>query len=441
MKLKAKEFIIKAHSGQVRKNEPEKPMVIHPLNVGKILEDYGYDDDIVIAGFLHDVIEDTKYTYEDIENIFGKSIASLVMGASESDKSLSWEERKKETIEKTKKLPLKNKVIICADKIDNLEDLALKFQRTQERDFSLFKRGEEKQKWYYNEVYKSLIYNEDESLPIFKRLKELLEIVFENKEDLFLKDVIFKENEEYYESLKKLSAQKREIKKLYSVSKPLKPYVIEFVGTPRSGKTTTIYNLYDFFKKGGFDVSVIDEFTTSKYYKDVFKKEIKLLNRWDGNIAILEAVYNELLEETKKGKDIILIDRSINDRLIWNHRCFLRGDVNKEEYEKIKRKYVLKSKTLIDFLVITYADSLISLKRDYNAFLALEQRNFLNIDNINQYNQCLKELESDFSKSVNKLLMVDTTDIDIKDASLEIAFQIMGSMKDECIKSLALNSK
>ena len=121
MKEKAKLFAIRAHMGQVRKSEPDKPMIMHPIGVGQLLESFGYDDNVVAAGYLHDVVEDTKYTIEDIEKEFGSDIASLVMGASEPDKSLSWEERKKHTIKETEKLPLRNKLVICADKINNLE--------------------------------------------------------------------------------------------------------------------------------------------------------------------------------------------------------------------------------------------------------------------------------------------------------------------------------
>ena len=140
IKEKAKMFAIKAHMGQVRKSEPDKPMIIHPLSVGMLLEEYGYDDNVIAAGYLHDVVEDTKYTIEDIEKYFGKDIAYLVRGASEPDKSLSWEERKKHTINITKKLPLRNKLVICADKINNLEDLYLNFEKSGNRDFSAFKR-------------------------------------------------------------------------------------------------------------------------------------------------------------------------------------------------------------------------------------------------------------------------------------------------------------
>lgn len=249
LKEKAKLFAINAHKGQIRKSEPDKPMIIHPISVGMILEEYGYDEAVISAGYLHDVVEDTSYKIEEIKTEFGEDIGNLVMVASEPDKSLSWEERKSHTIEETKKLTLRNKLVICADKINNLEDLMLKFQKNGKRDFSTFKRGQEQQKWYYTSIYESLVHGEDENLPIFKRLKNILDIVFYEKEDLYLKDTIFADNKEYYAKLIKLHAQKEEIKKLKSLSALPKPFVIEFSGTPRTGKTTTINNLYDFLKR------------------------------------------------------------------------------------------------------------------------------------------------------------------------------------------------
>lgn len=82
IKEKAKLFAIHAHMGQVRKSEVDKPMIMHPISVGMLLEEYGYDDNVIAAGYLHDVVEDTKYTIEDIEKEFGHDIATLVMGAS-----------------------------------------------------------------------------------------------------------------------------------------------------------------------------------------------------------------------------------------------------------------------------------------------------------------------------------------------------------------------
>ena len=408
---------------------------MHPISVAELLEEYGYDDNVVAAGYLHDVVEDTKYTIEDIEKEFGKDIASLVIGASERDKSLSWEERKQHTIDETKTLPLRNKLIICADKINNLEDMMIKFEKNGNRDFSAFKRGEKEQKWYYTNVYKSLIYNEDENLPIFKRLKNVLDIVFNNVEDDYLKNIIFNDNEEYYKELKKLHAMKMELQRLKKLCPLEKSFVIEFSGTPRTGKTTTINNLYDFFKKGGFSISIIEEFTTSKYFKEVFKQKYKNSNKLDSNLAIIEETVKQLQDEINTNKDIIIVDRSLNDRQIWNYIRYKKNDMDTKMYNELQSKYREISKELIDVLVITYADPITSLKRDYNSSLALEKRSFLNTDNITEYNESVKNLKELFESSVNTLILVDTSNINMNDLSIKVACEVMNVMRSKYIES------
>ena len=432
---RAKAFAIKAHMGQVRKSEPDKPMIMHPISVGNLLEDYGYDDEIIAAGYLHDVVEDTKYTIEDIQNEFGEKVANLVMGASEPNKTLSWEERKKHTIKETKTLPLANKLIICADKINNLEDMMLKFEKNGKKDFSAFKRGEEHQKWYFTNIYESIIYNEEANLPIFKRFKNAVDNVFDKAEDTYLENTIFNDNIDYYEKLKKLHARKVEIQRLKELSSLSKPFVIEFSGTPRTGKTTTINNLYDFFKKGGFKVTLIEEFTTSKYYKEVFLPQYKSASMLELNMAIIKEITKQLESAIKLDSDIILIDRSINDRQIWNYRRYLRKDMDEKTYLEAKEKYSKISNKLIDFLVITYADAIVSLKRDYNSSLALEKRTFLNTENINEYNNSLNALQELFNNSVKNFILLDTSYMNMNDVSIDIAEKIMIAMRQKYIDS------
>lgn len=435
VKEKAQLFAISAHMGQIQKSEPDKPMIMHPIGVGKLLESFGYDDNVVAAGYLHDVVEDTKYTIEDIEKEFGTDIASLVMGASEPDKSLSWEERKKHTIEEAKKLPLRNKLVICADKINNLEDLFLKFEKSGTRDFSAFKRGEEKQKWYYTSIYESLIAKEDKELPIFVKLKDILDKVFYQKEDSYLRDTIFDNNREYYEKLKQLHAMKIELQKLKSLCTLSKPFVIEFSGTPRTGKTTTINNLYDFFKKGGFEVKLIEEFTTSKQYKEELRNKFNNMSYSDKDLAVLKEIYHQLQNATTSQNDLNLIDRSLNDRQIWNYRRYVRGDMPEEQYLNVKNKYKAISKELIDFLVVTYANPIVSLKRDYLSSLALEKRRFLNRENIEEYNNCLNDLQEFLAESVDSIFLLDTSSMSLNDVSIEIAFKILPAMRKKYIKS------
>lgn len=171
-------FATLAHAGQVRKGEKDKPMIIHPLAVAQTLIEYGADNNVIVAGILHDVWEDTKYSLDDIREKFGEDVAHLVCVASEPDKSKSWEERKQHTITSVKQLSLREKLVPLADKINNIESLDRIFKQKGSKDFSAFKRGQSEQEWYYRNIYESLIYHEDEENPLFKRLEESINSVF-----------------------------------------------------------------------------------------------------------------------------------------------------------------------------------------------------------------------------------------------------------------------
>lgn len=172
IKQKAKEFAINAHKGQVRKAEPSIPYIIHPIGVAELLDSLGYDDNVIAAAYLHDVVEDTDYTLEDLEKEFNSDIASLVDSVSETNKELSWEERKNNMIHSIKEKPLRNKLISCSDKINNIEALTRLLKQNGMKTFTSFKRGYDKQLWYYKNIYQSLVYEQDENLPIFRRLKK-----------------------------------------------------------------------------------------------------------------------------------------------------------------------------------------------------------------------------------------------------------------------------
>ena len=193
--------------------------------------------------------------------------------------------------------------------------------------------------------------------------------------------------------------------------------------------------MYDFFKKGGFKVTLVEEFTTSKYYKEVFFPQYKSANMLELNMAIIKETTKQLESTIKLDTDIILIDRSINDRQIWNYRRYLRKDIDEKTYLEAKEKYSKISSKLIDFLVITYADAIVSLKRDYNSSLALEKRTFLNTENINEYNNSLNALQELFNNSVKNFILLDTSYMNMDDVSIDIAEKIMIAMRQKYIDS------
>jgi len=190
---KALMFATLAHAGQVRKGEPNMPAIVHPMQVAQILIEYGADENVIAAAYLHDVVEDTKYTLEDIKRNFNEDIAHLVEVATEKDKSKSWEERKQAKIDDLKSRELREKMIPIADKISNIENMGRNFKKKGFKDFSAFNRGEEKQEWYYRNIYESLIFNEDKQNPLFIRLEQGINNTFgrtmEEYKNSYIKDV------------------------------------------------------------------------------------------------------------------------------------------------------------------------------------------------------------------------------------------------------------
>jgi len=81
---KAIEFIEEKHAGQYRKSG--EPYVVHPIEVAITLAELGMDKSTIIAGLMHDVLEDTETTYEEIKQKFGKEVADLVEGVTKLSK-------------------------------------------------------------------------------------------------------------------------------------------------------------------------------------------------------------------------------------------------------------------------------------------------------------------------------------------------------------------
>lgn len=142
---KAIEFASIAHEKQYRKNPERKiPYISHCVMVGYILQKALFDEEVVCAGILHDVIEDTGISKEEIEREFGEKIKNLVWSVSEEDKSLPWEIRKAKYIEKIKNASSEAKAISIADKIHNLHSMISSLKRGGDI-WSNMKRGKELQ--------------------------------------------------------------------------------------------------------------------------------------------------------------------------------------------------------------------------------------------------------------------------------------------------------
>ena len=117
-------FAADKHRGQKRKDAQGTPYINHPIMVVNLMASIGGITDIEVlqAGMLHDTVEDTHTSPQEIEARFGYAVRSLVMEVTD-DKALEKQERKRIQIEKALRLSPRAKVIKLADKIANLTDL------------------------------------------------------------------------------------------------------------------------------------------------------------------------------------------------------------------------------------------------------------------------------------------------------------------------------
>lgn len=157
--VEAFKFAHTAHKGACRKSSTI-PYIVHPLDVVSILMKNNAPENVVIAGLLHDVVEDTKFTLSDIRDNFGDEVATLVNGASEpkelvnanDGKIENWRERKVHSIEFINGASHDMKLLSCADKLANIRDIMRDHDRLGEDIWKRFNARKDSQAWYYNSM-------------------------------------------------------------------------------------------------------------------------------------------------------------------------------------------------------------------------------------------------------------------------------------------------
>ncbi len=159
---KAVAFATKAHAGQFRKGT-DRPYILHPIETMVTVMRHSWDDDVIAAAVLHDVVEDTSVTLKRVEKEFGPRVASLVASVSEDKMKkippeATWRARKWQTIFRMRNADEDTKLICLADNLSNLREMRHDYEKIGDE---LWARFNEKDKtmheWYYKELLSILI--------------------------------------------------------------------------------------------------------------------------------------------------------------------------------------------------------------------------------------------------------------------------------------------
>ena len=149
------------HASQVRKCS-NSPYITHILDVTRILmNEPGSSENLIIAGILHDTLEDTSYTRNELLADFGLEVLELVLFATEpknhtdtiDSKVESWKERKQHTIDKCQTATEEQLTLILADKLANLNSMKEELYLYGDSFWSHFNASKEDIYWYYENLH------------------------------------------------------------------------------------------------------------------------------------------------------------------------------------------------------------------------------------------------------------------------------------------------
>ena len=175
-------FAVKAHSGTERRGKGY-PYIVHPMEAVEIVATMTGDQELLAAAMLHDTVEDTDVTVEQIRAEFGERVASIVAeesdempeGISEED---SWHGRKQAAMDRLSRASLDAKIVALGDKLSNMRAIARDYAIQGDNLWNLFHAKDPKDhEWHYRGLAAAL--SELGDTLAYQEFERLIDQVFE----------------------------------------------------------------------------------------------------------------------------------------------------------------------------------------------------------------------------------------------------------------------
>ena len=178
-------FAVKAHAGTERRGKGF-PYIVHPMEAVEIVSTMTTDQELLAAAALHDTVEDTPVTVEQIRAEFGDRVAELVSsesdtfedGVSEED---SWHSRKQAAIDRLAKASHDAKIVALGDKLSNMRAIARDYSLKGDELWKLFHaKNRSDHEWHYRGLAESL--SELSDTFAYKEFVQLINQVFDGRD-------------------------------------------------------------------------------------------------------------------------------------------------------------------------------------------------------------------------------------------------------------------
>lgn len=244
--------------------------------------------------------------------------------------------------------------------------------------------------------------------------------------------------EERKENIVKLENLAKEVLQLKNIHRQRRPIVIEFCGSPKAGKTSSINSLNIFLKRNGFKTSVLTERASVCPISD---KQSPVFNTWTCSATINEI--NENIDKAntspnpENNLDIIICDRGIFDALCWFRWLKNRNKMNQYEYSVLTQFALLNRwQRNIDLVYVYVTTPEESIRREYANLLTEKRGSIMKEDILSQYREAVKQTLNEYESSFRATYIIDTTDKEQNDVGYQVTEKTLITLRDMLMEKI-----
>ena len=228
------------------------------------------------------------------------------------------------------------------------------------------------------------------------------------------------------EMIKELQEQAAKILKLKKVHRQKRPIVIEFSGSPKSGKTSCINSLELFLKRNSFNVKTVQERASVCPVSD---KQSPMFNIWTACTALAGMIGT--LEDKNNVIDVLILDRGIFDSLCWFDWLVKKGRMDKEQREILENFLLMEDLVkAIDIVFAFTVDPKISIEREYTHLLTDKLGTIMNEAVLEEYRQSVCKMKDERKNFFHKVFDIDTSNLDQNEVGKRVTEDTLEALRE-----------
>jgi predicted NUDIX family phosphoesterase len=221
--------------------------------------------------------------------------------------------------------------------------------------------------------------------------------------------------------IKELEQLANSVLKLKRTSIPRRPIIIEFCGSPKSGKTACINSLDLFLRRNNFRTKILNERAS---VCPVQNKYDPLFNIWTVTSTIAEL--SEVLSNQSKNYDVVILDRGIFDALCWFKWLIKNNHLDCDNYNSITSFLTMNRwKSAIDLIYVFIADPNVSLDREYANLLTRKTGSIMRSEILLNYKETIVETCKEYGTMFRKIEQYDTSNKPLNNVNYEVTKNIL----------------